>query len=66
MHAQIVYKSHSYGIKRPGPLTEKLRHFDILSGYLFDLLHDLCEYFVPLELHDPCKCIVLFVCKCHK
>lgn len=41
---------HCYGVKRQCPLTEKLKHFDVLSGYPPDLLHDLFEGIVPLEL----------------
>ena len=35
--------SHCYGVKRQCPLTEKLKHFDVVSGYPPDLLHDLFE-----------------------
>lgn len=43
-------QSHCCGVKRQCPLTEKLKYFDVLSGYPPDLLHDLFEGIVPLEL----------------
>ncbi|XP_041949692.1 uncharacterized protein LOC121709989 isoform X4 [Alosa sapidissima] len=43
-------QSHCCGVKRQCPLTEKLKHFDVLCGYPPDLLHDLFEGIVPLEL----------------
>lgn len=42
--------SHCYGVKQLCPLTEKLEHFDVISGYPPDLLHDLFEGIVPKEL----------------
>lgn len=35
VHVQTAQVSgcHSYGVKRPCPLTEKLKHFDVISGY---------------------------------
>lgn len=42
--------NHCYGVKRQCPLTERLKHFDVLSGYPPDLLHDLFEGIVPFEL----------------
>ena len=54
VHVQIAQgdksESHCYGVKGQCPLTEKLKHFDVLSGYPPDLLHDLFEGIVPLEL----------------
>ncbi len=38
------------GVKQLCPLTEKLQHFDVMSGYPPDLLHDLFEGIVPKEL----------------
>lgn len=47
-HSQNL--SHCCGVKRQCPLTEKLKHFHVLSGYPPDVLHDLFEGIVPLEL----------------
>lgn len=53
-HVQTVQQDksdlHCYGVKKQCPLTEKLKHFDVVSGYPPDLLHDLFEGIVPLEL----------------
>lgn len=43
-------QSHCFGVKRQCPLTDKLKHFDVLSGYLPDMLHDLFEGIVPFEV----------------
>jgi hypothetical protein len=43
-------QSHCFGVKRACPLTEKLKHFDVLCGYPPDLMHDLFEGIVPLEI----------------
>lgn len=43
-------QSHCYGVKKLCPLTENRKHFDVLTGYPPDLLHDLFEGIVPLEL----------------
>lgn len=42
--------SQKLKIKQYSTLTENLKHFDVLSGYPLDLLHDLFEGIVPLEL----------------
>lgn len=54
MHVQTAQEStgtsHCYGVKQLCPLTEKLEHFDAMSDYPPDLLHDLFEGIVPKEL----------------
>lgn len=54
LHLQAVLESprltHCFGVKRQCALTDKLKHFHVLSGYPPDLLHDLFEGIVPLEL----------------
>lgn len=43
-------QSHCFRVKRQCPLTDKLKHFDVLSGYPPDMLHDLFEGIVPFEV----------------
>lgn len=42
--------SQMYGVKRACPLTEKLEHFHVVSGYPPDIMHDVLEGIVPVEL----------------
>ena len=54
LHIQAVQEkdslTHVYGVKKQCALTAKLKYFDVLSGYLPDVLHDLFEGIVPLEM----------------
>ncbi|XP_056450915.1 uncharacterized protein LOC130386152 isoform X1 [Gadus chalcogrammus] len=54
LHVQTASENptltHCFGVKRQCPLTNKLQHFHVLSGYPPDLLHDLFEGIVPREL----------------
>lgn len=62
MHVQTAQEStggsHWYGVKQLCPLTEKLEHFDVISGYPSDLLDDLSEGIVPKEL---ALCLAAFI-----
>lgn len=54
MHVQTALdntnQSHCFRVKRQCPLTDKPKHFDVLSGYPLDILHDLFEGIVPFEV----------------
>lgn len=62
MHIQAVQENtdltHVYGVKRHCPLTENLKHFNVLSGYPPDVMHDLFEGIVPREL---ALCLQVFI-----
>ncbi|XP_030248211.1 uncharacterized protein LOC115566456 isoform X2 [Sparus aurata] len=61
LHVQTVKENlsltHSFGVKRSCPLTDKLTHFHFVSGYPPDVLHDIFEGIVPREL---ALCIQVF------
>jgi hypothetical protein len=40
----------SYGVKGACPLTQKFKHFHVVSGYPPDILHDILESVVPTEV----------------
>ena len=40
----------SYGVRGAGPLSQKLKHFHVVSGYPPDILHDILESVVPTEV----------------
>lgn len=50
--------THVYGVKRHCPLTKNLKHFNVLSGYPPDVMHDLFEGIVPREL---ALCLQVFI-----
>lgn len=39
--------THSYGVKKACPVTEHLNHFQCVTGYPPDILHDIFEGIVP-------------------
>lgn len=49
-----------FAVKRPCVLTQCLSHFNVISGYPPDIVHDLFEGIVPLEL---ALCIAVFLSK---
>lgn len=62
MHIQTVQENtdltHVYGVKRHCPLTKNLKHFNVLSGYPPNVMHDLFEGIVPREL---ALCLQVFI-----
>lgn len=65
LHVQAVSESptlaHRFGVKRQCALTNKLKHFHVLTGYPPDLLHDLFEGIVPLGLKLLLFCINIHI-----
>lgn len=53
-------KVNCFGVKRSCILTDSLSHFNVLSGYPPDIVHDLFEGIVPVEL---ARCIAVLLSK---
>ncbi|CAL9691333.1 unnamed protein product [Knipowitschia caucasica] len=51
---------HHCGVKRQCPISGKLSHFHVTSGYPVDPLHDLLEGIVPVEIS---LCLDVFIRK---
>lgn len=60
VHSAQQNSSSCFGVKGPCVITKNLAHFNVLTGYPPDIMHDVFEGIVPVEL---AHCLLLLISK---